>query len=542
MVGGLITLGSAAADTPGTTISVTPSSGLSDSQSVAVAGTGFTPQASLSIFECKGSPPTGCVLVGTASTDTNGDFNQSVTVTRNFTATQGALGATDCGPEDNCTVYAEDTGGKSDTQAISFASAATTTTSTTIAPTPTLVVNPDTNLGATQTVTVTGSGFTPGASVVLSECKLANGTPQSCAPIGSAFTDPNGGFTTQQTVTRTFTATQGAVQGSVNCLPEDTCVIDATDAGNAEDSAPISFATATPQITVVPDSNLGASQTVTVTGSGFAPSASVVIYECKLNGGGTQSCVVIGSVLSDANGNVPATEVTVTEDFTATQGVTGATSCLPENDCVVYAIDSVNNDDAAPISFAVIEPTTTTSSTTTSSTTSTTVLEPTTTTSTSTTVPVPPQSATCNALLSARSSFNATIDALSAQFPALAPLLNLARAAGNAAFDVALRLNGCTSNVFTPAGSASDARVMRSVLPTWVLNRIQNLQTNPAAVTATPSPSVSTYTVVPGDTLTRIARRLLGSATRVRDLIAANPSLAAHPNLIHPGQILVIPG
>jgi nucleoid-associated protein YgaU len=131
---------------------------------------------------------------------------------------------------------------------------------------------------------------------------------------------------------------------------------------------------------------------------------------------------------------------------------------------------------------------------------------------------------------------------LSAQFPALAPLLNLARAAGNAAFDVALRLNGCTSNVFTPAGSASDARVMRSVLPTWVLNRIQNLQTNPAAVTATPSPSVSTYTVVPGDTLTRIARRLLGSATRVRDLIAANPSLAAHPNLIHPGQILVIPG
>lgn len=540
LVAGLITLGSAGADTPGTTIGVTPSTGLADSQSVQVTGTGFTPSASVNIFQCKGNPPTACAQIGSAFSDTNGAITTPVTVSRTFTATQGATGLTDCGPEDNCTVYAEDTGGKSDTQAISFASTAPTTTTTTTAPsTAVLTVNPDTGLPATQTVTASGTGFTPSSTVTLSECKLASGTPQSCAPIGSAFTDENGTFSTQVTVTRSFQATQGSVQGGVDCLPENTCVVDATDTGAAQDNAPITFATAAPQITVTPDTALPASQQVSVSGTGFAPQASVVLYECKLNGGGTQSCVVIGSVLTDETGSFGPTTVTVTEDFTATQGVTGATSCLPENDCVVYAIDSVNNDDAAPITFAVVTPpsSTTTSSTTTS------------TTVTSTTTTTRPQSAICNALLSARATFNSIIDALIAQFPALSPILNAMRAAGNAAFGFALQVNGCTSYEFNPAGSASDARVMRSVLPSWVYTRLQSFGAIPgvvapatSTVTSTSTASPSTYTVQRGDTLSSIARRFLGSASQYPTLISANAWLASNPNLIRPGQTLVIPG
>ena len=109
---------------------------------------------------------------------------------------------------------------------------------------------------------------------------------------------------------------------------------------------------------------------------------------------------------------------------------------------------------------------------------------------------------------------------------------------GNAAFDAALAFNNCTSNVFTPAGAASDARVMRSVLPLSVRTALRNAQSSLPTSTTT----ARTYTVQPGDSLMRIAQRLLGSPANFRMLIAANPSLAAHPNLIHPGQVLVIPG
>jgi len=51
-----------------------------------------------------------------------------------------------------------------------------------------------------------------------------------------------------------------------------------------------------------------------------------------------------------------------------------------------------------------------------------------------------------------------------------------------------------------------------------------------------PSPSQVTYTVQPGDTLYRIALR---HSTTVSAIASANN--IANPNLILPGQVLVIP-
>ncbi|HOT28921.1 MAG TPA: LysM peptidoglycan-binding domain-containing protein [Candidatus Ozemobacteraceae bacterium] len=55
-----------------------------------------------------------------------------------------------------------------------------------------------------------------------------------------------------------------------------------------------------------------------------------------------------------------------------------------------------------------------------------------------------------------------------------------------------------------------------------------------------------TYTVVPGDSLWKIASRYLGNGARYWDLVEANkdkyPSLAKNPNLIYPGWELTIPG
>ena len=55
--------------------------------------------------------------------------------------------------------------------------------------------------------------------------------------------------------------------------------------------------------------------------------------------------------------------------------------------------------------------------------------------------------------------------------------------------------------------------------------------------TATPAPQ--TYTVQRGDTLSAIAKRFYGHASEYRRIAAANN--IANPDLIHPGQQLVIP-
>ncbi|RCK81581.1 MAG: N-acetylmuramoyl-L-alanine amidase-like protein [Candidatus Ozemobacter sibiricus] len=80
----------------------------------------------------------------------------------------------------------------------------------------------------------------------------------------------------------------------------------------------------------------------------------------------------------------------------------------------------------------------------------------------------------------------------------------------------------------------------------------------PPATTTTSSPANSssrpptgtgrsfTYTVVPGDSLWKIAQRFLGRGSRYWELVEANkgryPSLAKNPNLIYPGWKLTIPG
>lgn len=56
----------------------------------------------------------------------------------------------------------------------------------------------------------------------------------------------------------------------------------------------------------------------------------------------------------------------------------------------------------------------------------------------------------------------------------------------------------------------------------------------------TPSPSGTTYTVEPGDTLWGISELYYGTGTRYPEIAAANG--IENPNLIFPGQVFVIPG
>jgi len=51
----------------------------------------------------------------------------------------------------------------------------------------------------------------------------------------------------------------------------------------------------------------------------------------------------------------------------------------------------------------------------------------------------------------------------------------------------------------------------------------------------------STYTVVPGDTLSKIAKEMLGDANAYMDIFNANTDQLSDPNKIKPGQVLKIP-
>ena len=55
------------------------------------------------------------------------------------------------------------------------------------------------------------------------------------------------------------------------------------------------------------------------------------------------------------------------------------------------------------------------------------------------------------------------------------------------------------------------------------------------------APAVETYTVVAGDSLSKIAKRFYGDANQWRRIFEANRDQIQNPDLIRPGQKLVIP-
>jgi nucleoid-associated protein YgaU len=65
----------------------------------------------------------------------------------------------------------------------------------------------------------------------------------------------------------------------------------------------------------------------------------------------------------------------------------------------------------------------------------------------------------------------------------------------------------------------------------------------PAASGGAPAPAAATrtYTVRPGDSLSKIAAAQLGSGNRWPEIHNLNKDQVADPNLIYPGQVLRLP-
>ncbi|MBA3554170.1 MAG: LysM peptidoglycan-binding domain-containing protein [Gemmatimonadales bacterium] len=59
--------------------------------------------------------------------------------------------------------------------------------------------------------------------------------------------------------------------------------------------------------------------------------------------------------------------------------------------------------------------------------------------------------------------------------------------------------------------------------------------------TAPSASTTRTHTVVKGDSLSKIAKRVYGDAQQWRRIYDANRDIVSDPDLIHPGQVLKLP-
>lgn len=74
-----------------------------------------------------------------------------------------------------------------------------------------------------------------------------------------------------------------------------------------------------------------------------------------------------------------------------------------------------------------------------------------------------------------------------------------------------------------------------------VEDRLSVIASQVKQVAPPPIPEKQFYTVVSGDTLSKIAKRVYGNASKYPVIFEVNTPMLKHPDKIYPGQVLVIP-
>jgi hypothetical protein len=202
---------------------------------------------------------------------------------------------------------------------------------------PVLTVTPSTDLVNLQSVTVAGTGWSPGVGIGWAECKNnGSGTADDCDlnHIGFATTDGSGAFSTTFVVHRIL----HTANGDVDCATApETCSIGAgkvSDPNSEHAGSPISFDPSVPlppppTLLAGPLDHLVEGDSVAMFGGGFVPNAPVVIVECSQPT--VQTCQTIGNVGTDGGGNfitlVQVHRVLATPPFGATDCAAAPGTC-----------------------------------------------------------------------------------------------------------------------------------------------------------------------------------------------------------------------
>jgi nucleoid-associated protein YgaU len=78
-------------------------------------------------------------------------------------------------------------------------------------------------------------------------------------------------------------------------------------------------------------------------------------------------------------------------------------------------------------------------------------------------------------------------------------------------------------------------------IPTWQQEVIADIKATGSGAGASAAQQGTTYTVKPGDTLSKISKELLGDGNAYMDIFNANRDQLTNPDQIKPGQVLKIP-
>jgi hypothetical protein len=172
----------------------------------------------------------------------------------------------------------------------------------------TIVVTPSTGLVPGQVVTVSGSGFAPGAGLASAECKAGPVATADCDTGHAVFpaADSTGAYSFSFTVARTlFTANNSDIDCTASAGACVIAVAAATDLVGTAVTAPISFAPLAPprqgDISVTPD-RVQVGNVADVTATGFAPYAVLGIGVCAAGATVVGECVPSQPVDADASG------------------------------------------------------------------------------------------------------------------------------------------------------------------------------------------------------------------------------------------------
>ena len=327
-------------------ITVTPDAGLVHDQVVAVAGTGFTPGASIGIVECRvgATDESGCDLSTVRSTtaDGSGAWSVAFTVRREL---QIGSGIVNCVPE-GCTIGAANTNnivGEKAGMALHFANVPPP-------PSPALTVSPATGLVHRQVVSVSGSGFDANQPVLVSQC--VQSSTECNANLGFVVANTVGGFATTFTVQREV----GMLGGPLTDCLSTPCVLRAQSGNDplAQNQVVLEFANVAlptkPVLTVTPNAGLGARQAVTVAGHGYGANEALTLDECtRTSTFANYTCFFFqGGAVTDATGSFTTT-------LTARRFIPGypqQVDCAPSV-CLIasYSYDDVLASSGADISF-----------------------------------------------------------------------------------------------------------------------------------------------------------------------------------------------
>jgi len=104
---------------------------------------------------------------------------------------------------------------------------------------------------------------------------------------------------------------------------------------------------------------------------------------------------------------------------------------------------------------------------------------------------------------------------------------------------LAVGFDGGTGTVSVSGEAADQATKEKVVLCCGNVERVA--QVNDLMTVAAPADASKYYTVVRGDTLSKIAKDYYGNANKYPQIFEANKPMLTHPDKIYPGQVLRIP-